>query len=67
MFSGFNDRDTSFKFIKRLWASNSNYAPDDYSDEDDEDDTAADLLSQAREEANKEKAQQPAPATQKDP
>ena len=49
LFSGFGDRDTSLKFIKRLWNNNSKYGNDLLitQDEDDEDDEADKLLEQA--------------------
>ena len=51
LFTGFTHRDTSLKFIKRLWASQSGNA--DYSsDEEEEDDGQADeLLNQAQQNA----------------
>ena len=52
VFSGFSERDTSLKFIKRLWSNNSSYADNIDSDDDDEDDEADDLLNQARENAS---------------
>ncbi len=45
-FTGFTSRDTSLKFIKRLWSSQSSHADDDESDEDDDND-ADELLAQA--------------------
>lgn len=42
LFTGFQQRDTSYKFIKRLWANNSDYADDQDSDDDDEDEAESD-------------------------
>jgi len=47
LFSGFSERDTSLKFIKRLWANKSNHADTIESDEDDE--YADNLLKEAKE------------------
>ena len=52
VFSGFSERDTSLKFIKRLWSNNSSYADMIDSDDDDDDDEADNLLNQAREHAS---------------
>ena len=45
LFTGFSERGTSLKFIKRLWSSNSKHADMmDSDDDDDDDDGAADEL-----------------------
>ena len=44
VFSGFADRDTSLKFIKRLWSNNSKYADDLADSEDDDEDDEADKI-----------------------
>lgn len=45
LFTNFQSRDTSLKFIKRLWARNSSHAAGvDESDDDDEEDEEADNL-----------------------
>ena len=50
LFTGFSDRDTSYKFIKRLWANNSDYADDqaDSDEEEDENVIAQKMLAEAK-------------------
>ena len=59
-FTGFSERDTSLKFIKRLWARESSHANGvDSDDEDDDDAQAALMLKQAKEQAAKILADEP--------
>lgn len=46
LYTGFTSRDTSLKFIKRLWSRESSHADQDESDDDD-DNEADELLAQA--------------------
>ena len=43
LFNGFSERDTSLKYIKRLWSRNSPHA-DQFDTDDDEEDEEADKL-----------------------